>query len=332
MKLTLPQLEPHLAKTLAPIYIVSSDDLIQKQEAISTIRKAVKKAQYEERIRLTPEAGFDWDQLYSLLYSQSLLAEKRLIELDFRDIGPNKVASTILKDYAEKPSPDTILLIDLGKLDDKISRSAWYKALEKMGMVIQIWPMTRDQLPTWIMQRARRYKLTIAPEAAALLADYVEGNLVAAAQALEKLYLLRATTTITTEMVQEVLSDESLFSIFDFVDSLVSSNTARTLHILQSLKENGVEPILILWGITRELRTLADFAIQLTQGVGFDQLCQKQRIFSKRQPLIRKFLNRFTADHCWHSLSQAMEIDRMIKGANPGNAWEALEMFCLRFG
>lgn len=331
MKLTLPQLEPHLAKTLASIYIVSSDDLIQKQEAISAIRKAAKKAQFEERLRLTPEAGFDWDQLYSLLYSQSLLSEKRLIELDFRDIGPNKVASAILKDYADKPSPDTVLLIDIGKLDDKISKSAWYKALEKAGMVIQIWPIARDQLPGWILQRAKRYKLTLAPDAATLLADYVEGNLVAAAQALEKFYLLRATGTITSEMVQAVLSDESQFSIFDFVDNLISGNTARTLHVLQSLKENGVEPILILWGITRELRSLANFATQLKQGMSFDQLCQKQRVFSKRQPLIRRFLNRFTAENCWHSLSQALEIDRMIKGAHPGNAWEALEMFCLRF-
>lgn len=137
MKLTLPQLEPHLAKTLASIYIVSSDDLIQKQEAISAIRKATKKAQFEERIRLTPEAGFDWDQLYSMLYSQSLLAKKRLIELDFRDIGPNKVASAILKEYANKPSPDTVLLIDIGKLDDKINKSAWYKALKKLGWLFK---------------------------------------------------------------------------------------------------------------------------------------------------------------------------------------------------
>lgn len=182
------------------------------------------------------------------------------------------------------------------------------------------------------MQRAKRYKLTLAPDAAALLADYVEGNLVAAAQALEKFYLLRATGTITSEIVQSVLSDESQFSIFDFVDNLISGNTARTLHVLHSLKENGVEPILILWGITRELRTLADFSSQLKQGVSFDQLCQKQRVFAKRQPLVRRFLNRFNAAQCWHALTHALEIDQMIKGAREGNAWEALEMFCLRFG
>ena len=131
------------------------------------------------------------DQLYSSLYSISLLAEKRLFELDFRESTPNKMVAAILQEYAEKPSPEIVLLIDCGKIDAKITKSAWYKAFEKAGMVVTIWPIPREQLPQWIHQRARKYKLQFNPDAAQLLADYMQGNLIAAAQTIEKCYLLK---------------------------------------------------------------------------------------------------------------------------------------------
>lgn len=330
MKLTYFQLEPHLAKQLAPVYIISGEELLLKQDAVNLVRKTAKKAGFTERTRITPEAGFDWDQLYSTLYSGSLLAEKRLIELDFRDISPNKTAAAILQSYGENPSADILLLIDIGKVDDKIARSAWYKSLEKAGMIVTIWPIPREQLPQWIINRAKKYKLQFTHDAANLLADYIEGNLIAAAQALEKIYLLQPQGVIDADLVKTILTDESRFSIFDFIESLVAGDHARSLHILESLQFDGSEPILILWGITRELRLLAGLAQEIKQGTPYDQLFQKHRIFARRQSAIRRFLNKYSAEDCWRLLAQATDIDQIIKGALPGNAWQALQLFCLR--
>jgi DNA polymerase-3 subunit delta len=330
MKLNYSQLELHLAKQLAWIYIISGEELFLKQDAIQLIRKSAKRNGYNEHIRLAPEAGFDWEQLYSSLYARSLLAEKRLIEIDFRDSTPNKTASKILQEYAEKPASDTILLINMGKADDKITKSAWYKALEKTAIAIPVWPIPREQLPQWIQQRARKYKLQVQPDAANLLADFVEGNLIAAAQTIEKMYLLRLEKPLDADTIQTILSDESHFTVFDFIDSLIAGNKPRTLHILETLKTEGLEPVLILWGITRELRLLADYAQQIQQGCHYEQLFQKQRIFSRRQPAVRHFLNTHTAPDCWQYLKHATEIDQMIKGAALGNVWDSLQLLCLR--
>lgn len=329
MKLTYPQLETHLAKSIASLYIISGEDLLQKQDAIQLVRKAAKKAGFE-RIRLSSEVCADEDQLYSSLYSVSMLAEKRLFELDFRESTPNKTANTILQAYAEKPLPDTILLIDCGKIDAKIAKSAWYKAFEKNGMVVTIWPIPREQLPQWIHQRARKYKLQFNPDAAQLLADYVQGNLIAAAQTIEKLYLLKLQKPIDIEMLQTILTDESHFTIFDFIDHFIAGDKKRSLHVLQNLQEEGIEPVLLLWGITRELRLLADYAKQIQQGLTYDQLFQQQRVFSKRQAPIRQFLTKFKVADCWRLLTHAAELDNVIKGAAPGNVWEGLQLFCLR--
>lgn len=329
MKLNYFQLEAQLKK-LSPVYIISGEELLLKQDAINLIRKTAKQAEFNERIHLTPEAGFDWEQLYPLLYSTSLLAQKRLLEFDFRDLSPNKTASAILQAYGKNPSVDTLLLIDIGKIDDKIAKSAWYQSLEKIGIVVTIWPIPREQLPTWIMQRAKQYKLVFQPEAAHLLADYIEGNLIAAAQAIEKISLLQAQKTIDVELIQAVLTDESRFTLFDLIEHLIAGQTSRTLHILNHLKLEGTEPILILWAITRELRLLAEMAQAVKQGSRHETLFQKHRIFSRRQAAIRRFLTQFSAEDCWQLLHQAAHLDHLIKGATPGNAWNQLQLFCLR--
>lgn len=330
MKLTYYQLEPHLNKSLAPVYIISGDEILLKQDALQLIRKTAKQAGFSERIRISPEAGFDWEQLYSMLYSGSLLAEKRIIEFDFRDIAPPKAASAILQEYAKNPNPNNLVSIDIEKADDKIQKSAWFKALEAVGMVVNIWPIPRDQLPQWIMNRAKKYKLQLNHDAANVLADYVEGNLIAAAQALEKIYLLKPEQAINAQLIETILTDESHFTVFDFIENLIAGDKSRALHILETLQNDGTEAVLILWAITRELRLLADWSQQIKHGSTFDSIFQKYRVFGRRQSSIRHFLSKFSTQDCWQKLNQAAEIDRLIKGAAPGNSWEALQLFCLR--
>jgi DNA polymerase-3 subunit delta len=328
MKLTYFQLEAQLAKKIAPLYLISGDELLLKQDALHWLRKAAKNAGFDERIRLSDIT--ESEQLYSLLYSHSLLAEKRLIELDFRDNHPNKNVNKILQEYVEAPAADTILVIETAKIDAKVAKSAWVKACEKSGMHVAIWPIPREQLPQWIQQRARKYKLQMQPDAANLLTDYVEGNLIAAAQTIEKLYLLKPEKIIDAEMIQSILTDESHFTIFDFTDSLIAGDKQRALHILDSLKEEGTEAVLILWGITRELRLLAEYAKQIERGYRFDQLAQEQRILARKQMPIRRFLGKFKFDDCLKLLAHAAEIDKIIKGAQPGDSFECLQLFCLR--
>lgn len=330
MKITYFQFEQHIAKKLAPVYIISGDEIFLKQEIIDQLRKAAKRDGFTDRSRISPEAGFDWEGVFSTLYSSSLLAEKRVIEFDFRDSTPNKTATAILKEYAGKINPDNLVIIDIPKADDKIARSAWFQALEKIGVVVSIWPIPREQLPQWIINRTRKYKLTMMMEAANLLADHIEGNLVAAAQTIEKIYLLHPEKSVDGQFITDILTDESRFTVFDLIENTISGNQTRSLQILENLRLDGTEPILVLWALTRELRLMSTLAAELKSGNSFDSLFQKHRIFARRQMAVRRFLTKFTAQDCWQMLSHALEIDQIIKGIKAGNIWNGLQLFCLR--
>jgi len=330
MKINLPQLKPLLTKSLAPIYIVSGEEPWQKDHALKQLRAAVTASGFTERERITLEANFEVDALHHAVFTTSLLSEKKLVELEMREITPNKATSTFLQDYAKQPCSSVILLILMGKIDDKTAKSAWYIALEKIGIVVTIWPITREYLPKWIIQQAHTLGLTIKPDAAQLLTDCAEGNLVAAAQVLEKLCLLNPTQPIDSKSLQPLLTNESQFNVFDLIDSLLSDPPARSLNILNQLKRNDVEPAIVLWSITRELRLLAECATLVAQGISLDSVFKKYRVFPRRQPVVKAFINRTTAANCYHHLSQAIHVDRAIKGSSNEDPWRALTQLCLR--
>ena len=87
-------------------------------------------------------------------------------------------------------NPDNLLLILLPKLERATQNSKWIKTLESIGAHIQVWPVSGAHLPRWIQQRLQQADIQANAEAVQILADRVEGNLLAAVQEIEKLKLL----------------------------------------------------------------------------------------------------------------------------------------------
>jgi DNA polymerase-3 subunit delta len=336
MKLAYAQLAQHLKKPLAPIYLISSDELLQAQEAADAIRRAAKLAGYSERVIVNVE-GNDWGKtLFADANSLSLFGTQRLVELNLTQTKSNAGAQKILQEIAGALPPQTIFLISTKKLDAKTEKTAWYKALADIGVVVQIWPVTQEQLPAWIMQRAKNSGLTLSLDAAKFLADQVEGNLLAAAQEIEKLCLLQneanatLSSTLNVTALEEIITDNARFDIFNLVECALSGNVPRCLRILENLAAEDIEPLLVLWALTREIRTLAELAKQVKLGTSLSSLFSKFRIWEKRQAGVRRFLQQNTQRSCWQLLTQSAKIDRIIKGAAKGDVWDELKVLTLK--
>ncbi|MBK3749841.1 DNA polymerase III subunit delta [Stutzerimonas balearica] len=334
MKLSPPQLAKHLQGSLAPVYVVCGDEHLLCQEACDAIRQATRGQGFSERQVFNVETGFDWGQLIEAGASLSLFAEKRLIELRIPNGKPGDKGAAALLDYLARPAEDTVLLISLPKLDGSTQKTKWAKALidGKDVQFVQIWPVDAAQLPQWIRQRLAQAGLAADQEAVEMIAARVEGNLLAAAQEIEKLKLLAEGGQINAETVQAAVADSARYDVFGLIDACLHGHASHALHMLEGLRGEGIEPPVILWALARELRLLAGIAQQYAQGLPLEKAFAQARppVWDKRRPLVSKALQRHSAQRWNQLLMDAQRIDAQIKGQAEGNPWTGLADLCLQ--
>jgi DNA polymerase-3 subunit delta len=324
MKISPEQLAQHLQKSLAPIYFVHGDEHLLVEEARQRIRDAAEQQAYSEHISFTLNPQFKWEMFWQAAMNLSLFSENTLIELFIPNGKPGDQGAKELIKYAEKPPTNTLLLIISSKIDSAGQRSVWYKTLLDKSVVILITAIERSRLPQWLKQRMQALGLKTDSAGLQLLADRTEGNLLSAAQDIEKLRLIYGETTISAEQIAEVICDNSRFDVFKLIDSMQVGEKERARKILAGLKAEGVDPILILWAISRELRILAQITFGLQQGKNFSELCTKLGVWTNRQSMVQRAIQNKSPLYFHRLLHRAHEIDAMLKGAAPGNPWLAL--------
>ncbi|KAB2932086.1 MAG: DNA polymerase III subunit delta [Candidatus Contendobacter sp.] len=324
MRVRPDQLAAHLRKTLAPLYLVFGEEPLQAREAADAIRVTARERGCDERECLTVETGFDWTTLRQRAASRSLFAGRRLLELRLGNAKPGDAGAKALVEYAARPVDDTILLITAGKLDWQIQKSRWFVALDGAGAVVQAAPVEPGQLSGWVERRLRSRGLNPTPDAVTLLSERVEGNLLAAAQEIEKLALQATGPELTVEVVLAAVGDSARYSIYDFVDAALSGKPERVARILDGLRGEGVEPVLINWALHQEVRRLAALAFTQDRGQALETALAEQKVWDKRKPLLRQALQRLTLSDCRDLLRACAQTDCLIKGAEVGSPWDAL--------
>jgi DNA polymerase-3 subunit delta len=318
VRLNPDQLKPALGKGMASVYLVSGDEPLLVDEAADSIRAAARAAGYADRTVFFIDKSFSWDDLRQATQSLSLFAERRLFELRMPGGKPDKGAELLI-DVANRPPPDVICLVITGKLDKKAGEAPWVKAFEKQGVWIAIWPVETAALPGWLRARAKSLDVDMEPEAAQLIVERVEGNLLAAKQELEKLALLANGERIGAELVLRSVGDSARYDVFQLGAAAAGGDGERALRILLGLKSEGVEPTLILWALVRELRGLwqARERNRLRsngRGTGWNQAATPTpQALSRLGQLPLALL-----------LRQAHHTDRVVKGLAGGDAWTAI--------
>jgi DNA polymerase-3 subunit delta len=212
----------------------------------------------------------------------------------------------------------------MGRLDAAQQRSKWVTALQEAGALIQIWPIEINQLPGWIRQRMQQRGLTPTAEAVQLLADRVEGNLLAADQEMEKLLLLNGPGEVDVDDVIAAVSDSARFDAFAMIDAALSGQAQRAVRMAYGLRAEGVELPAVVGALAYQTRQLCQLAAEVAAGKRAEQLFSQFRIWPKKQPPIKAALQRYSAAQ-WQGLhARLAEIDRISKGFRAGRAWDEL--------
>ncbi len=327
MKLKLEQLSNHLQQPLRPVYLLSGDEPLLIQEAGDQLRGVARDCGFSEREVFHADASFSWEALLQSSQSLSLFSDKQLIELHIPNGKPGTKGSDMLTQVLAAPSPDNLILIYCPKLDPAAQRSAWFNAIDKAGVIIQFWPIEAQRLPNWIQQRCHHAGLRIDTEAAQLLTDRVEGNLLAAAQEIEKLKLTHAGNSITAEQIIGGVSDNARYELFALIDAALEAKPTRSLKILQGLRAEGTDAIVALGGLTWEIRKLLDLSQH--QGGITEMQYKKHRIWGSRKNVVNQALRRLKPAQLSQMLQQCAAIDQTIKGMHRDDPWQLLSVLVL---
>jgi len=307
MQVRAAELEAQLAKTLSPVYAIHGDEPLIALEAADAVRAAARRQGYAEREVFEPGRGFDWSEFTHAATSQSLFATKKILELRLAGGKPGTQGAEAIAAYCKNPAPDNVLLVSLPRLDRAAQASAWFGALSRAGVVVDVYPLDRARMPAWIAGRLARQKQSAQPEVLEFLAGRVEGNLLAAHQELQKLALLAPPGELSLETVQEAVASVARYNPYLAAEALVSGETARYLRIIEGLRGEGEQPTFVLFAVSSAL-----FALQ---GGG--------RLFNKRlQDAVESAAGRFTRARIDDAIAQAAGIDRAIKGVGSGDPWE----------
>lgn len=324
MKIQANQLPTALKKGLAPCYLVTGDEHLLVAEALDAIRAAAREQGFTARDLHVTGPGFDWGAVRDASANLSLFAERRIVEIVLPTGKPGRDGGAALVQLAETLHADTLLIVTGAKLDRSAAGAKWAKTLEKIGTFVPVWPIERRDLPGWIAARMRAVELEPDRDAIGLLADRVEGNLLAASQEIQKLRLVLGPGPVSADAIASAVANSSRFDVYKLADAALAGNAARAVSMLKSLQSEGVEPVLAVWALTREVRTLARLRESAAGGGNPSAGMQKFGVWRNRQGLMTAALERHSLAGTYRLLKQLGRADASAKGQAPGDPWQML--------
>lgn len=183
----------------------------------------------------------------------------------FAMMGGNKVvivkeAQTIkkweaLSLYLDNPQPTSILVICY-KYGTPDKRQAWWKKLDKSGVVMVADKLRDYKVEEWIRtylseRCASHTQLTIDPKVPRLLADYLGADLTAIVGAVDKLIdgLPEGVNVIDAALVERNVGISKDFNVFELQDALVKGDVVKANRITQYFASSKDHPMVKELGI-----------------------------------------------------------------------------------
>ncbi len=324
MRLNYNQLDGHLKKGLQSVYLISGNEALLVMEAADRLRQCARNEGFSERQVYSVEAGFDWDDILLSGNSMSLFAERRIIEIFLPSGKAGVRGGKVLEQLAQFPPEDTLVMVITDKLDKKVRESKWYRSFESRAVCVQVWPLSAQQLPSWIQERLSRHGLHAGMDVIHILADRVEGNLLAADQEIRKLKMLADKVELDADDVLQAVVDSARHNVFQFVDTAMEARVEKLSRMLGHVRAEGCEPQVVLVVLANAFRTLAGVSEAIQNDRNPGQIMKSMRVWESRRKMIIDAACRKPPGYWQRCLSRCSLVDLILKGRCDGNPWDEL--------
>ncbi|MGU3413439.1 DNA polymerase III subunit delta [Enterobacteriaceae bacterium C34A] len=318
------QLRAQLSEGLRAAYLLLGNDPLLLQESQDAIRHAAQAQGFDEHHTVSIDTSTDWNALFALSQERSLFASRQTLMLVLPENGPNAAINEQLATLTSLLHDDLLLIVRGNKLTKAQENAAWYTTIADRTVQISCQTPEQAQLPRWLAARAKQHNLQLDEAASQLLCYCYEGNLLALAQALERLSLLWPDGKLTLPRVEQAVNDAAHFTPFHWLDALLAGKSKRALHILQQLRQEGSEPVILLRTLQRELLLLVNMKRQ-SVSTPLRALFDKHRVWQNRRPLFTEALNRLSQEQLRHAVALLARTELTLKQDYGQSVWAELD-------
>lgn len=317
------------SQPLQAAYLVAGPEILHVLEAADAVRARARAEGAEREVFEGDGRDPDWDGLAASFNAPSLFSSRRLIELRLPGGKPGKAGAEVISGFCENPPGDVTLMIVAGDWS-KAHHGKWVDAVSRRGVVSIAWALKPHELPGWIDRRLRERGLRAAPDAVQGLAERVEGNLLAAAQEIDKLALLAPEGTLDLATMQSLVADAARYDVFRLIEASLSGQAAQVRRMLAGLRAEGEQVAGLMPMVIREVLRSAALARAQARGANLAAEMKSQGLWEARQAPFKRALQRHATPLRWNRFAAyASRVDRAAKGRGPGEPWQLLERLLL---
>jgi len=315
---------------LHPVYLIAGAETLLVQEAADAVRAQAKAQGIGEREVFDADGrDFDWDTLESSFNAPSLFSPRRLIEVRLPSGKPGKQGGEAITAFCANPPPDVILLITADQWS-KAHQGKWFDAVNRCGVVSIAWPVKPHELTGWLGNRLRTRGVRADADAVRILADRVEGNLLAAAQEVDKLVLLAEGASLDAAKMQSLVANAARYDVFRLAEAALSGQTQHVSRMIAGLRAEGDAVAGLMPMLVKDLLRTAALARVQAAGGNIGAEMKSQGIWEAKQAPYKRAIQRHGESACWERfVAEASRVDRMAKGRAAGDAWVAMERLLL---
>ena len=318
------EIDAHLSRGLAPLYVVHGDEPLAAIETAAASRSAARRAGCEERELFIVEQHFRWDAFVAANANLGLFASRKLIDVRIPSGKPGLEGAAALERHARNLPADNVTLISLPRIDRATQSSGWFEALAEQGVVIAVAPVDRAALPRWIAERLSRNDQRVTRDTLGFLAQRCEGNLLAARQEIDKLALLLPAGPLDHDDVERAVANVARYDVQELSEAWLRGDPSRTLRVLDGLRSEGEPITLVAWQLGEDLHALAALHEAIERGQSLANAMRNVRVWGKRQPALERAAQRIDAARVGLLLASLAKLDALAKGLGPGDPWDAV--------
>jgi DNA polymerase III subunit delta len=306
----------HKYLTKAYLYVIAGPESYISNQVIAVIKKHCA----TETLTINLESPEDFDKIHVELNSYSLFSAHSVMILHYHKKTLDKSAKALFSELKSSklhtiilhvPNINLKLLGNMPTADNVIAINA--QSLSKIEFI------------TWIRQELKALTINFIPEIPEILQQCTANNMQACAQIMTMIDLSFAKDTILdSDNIKPYLRSQNIYPLYELSNAYIAQQPLHILNILTTLKTQQVEPSLILWALSTEIKKLLELTDATEKGEDFTASCQKLKIWNSQIATYRNKLKSTDKTNIIKQLKICQDIDRKIK-TNTYDVWQDLE-------